>query len=56
MPIEPQPKMSFKQQLHPDLQAVLAARKPKMDELRMDPWKPSLIGRFVELFAGKRGR
>ncbi len=51
-----QAKNSFKHQLHPDLLAVIATRKPKVEEMRMDSWRPSLFGRVVELFAGRRAR
>jgi len=56
MTAETQTKDSFKHQLHPELLSVLAARKPPTEVMRIDGWKPSLIGRVVELFAGKRPR
>jgi hypothetical protein len=56
MTAETQTKDSFKQQLHPELLSVLAARKPPTEAMRIDGWKPSLIGRMVELFAAKRPR
>ena len=51
-----QSKDAFKRQLPPDLLAVLAARKPKAEELQVHAWQPSLFGRFVEMFAGGKQR
>jgi len=44
-----------KLQLPADLLAELQRRGPTpKDDMRVDGWKPSLLGRFVELFTGKR--
>lgn len=40
-----------------DLLAELQRRGSSLkNDFRVDGWKPSLIGRFMELFAGKRRR
>jgi len=56
MQTDKQTKDAFRQQVHPELLAVLASRSLRKDELRVDSWQPSLIGRFVGIFGGKRAR
>ena len=52
---EPDPAETSEIQLSP---ALLAALKPKKgvqpQDLHVESWKPSLFGRFAELFVAKR--